>query len=195
MDKRDEDLMEDYNFRGDTEALGMIFERYKKSVLNFALRILGNRADAEDAVSDVFLAIFGKKYQFDGKTKFSTWAFTVTRNACIDKIRKRKKFLPLVFRKEGTQDLEEWDPPDTKDLPREDLEKKEMAHHVQQAIQKLPPEQKEALVLREYHDLSYEEISKVLDCSLSSVKVLIFRARENLKKELVTLLAGDNRHG
>lgn len=173
----------------------MIFTRYKTPVLNYALRILGSRADAEDVVSDVFLAVFGGKYRFDPKAKFSTWAFAVTRNMCIDKIRKRKRFLPLLFRNEGTKELEEWDPPDTKDLPREDLEKKEMAHHVQQAIQKLPPEQKEALVLREYHDLSYEEISKVLDCSLSSVKVLIFRARENLKKELASILAGDNQHG
>lgn len=194
MDKRDEDLIEDYNLRGDTEALTMIFDRYKKPVLNYALRILGNRADAEDAVSDVFLAILGRKYQFDPTAKFSMWAFTVTRHACIDKIRKRKRFLPLVFRNEGTQEMEEWDPPDTKDLPREDLERNEMAHHVQSAIQKLPLEQKEALILREYHDLSYEEISKVLQCSLAKIKVLIFRARENLKQELAFLI-GDNQHG
>ena len=162
----------------------MIFTRYKTPVLNYALRILGNRADAEDVVSDVFLAVFGGKYRFDPKAKFSTWAFAVTRNRCIDKIRKRKRFLPFVFRNEGTKELEEWDPPDTKDLPRENLEKSETARRVQSAIQKLPLEQKEALVLREYHDLSYEEISNVLDCSLSKVKVLIFRARENLKSEL-----------
>ena len=185
MERRDEDLMDDYNHRGDQEALTMIFIRYKTPVLNYALRILGNRADAEDVVSDVFLAVFGGKYRFDPKAKFSTWTFAVTRNMCIDQIRKRKRFLPFVFRNEGTKELEEWDPPDTKDLPRENLEKSETARRVQSAIQKLPLEQKEALVLREYHDLSYEEISNVLNCSLAKVKVLIFRAREHLKKELM----------
>ncbi len=195
MDKRDEDLVDDYNQRGDQEALTMIFYRYKKPVLNYALRILGHRADAEDVVSEVFLAIFGKKYRVDPKAKFSTWAFTVTRNICIDKIRKRKRFLPLVFRNDVTQEIEEWDPADTKDLPREDLERMETAHHVQNAIQKLPLEQKEALVLREYHNLSYEEISNVLNCSLSKVKILIFRARENLKNELLPSLKGDDYDG
>lgn len=195
MDKRDEDLIEDYNLRGDPEALTMIFCRYKKPVLNYALRILGNRADAEDALSDVFLSIFGKKFQFDGRAKFSTWAFTVARNVCIDKIRKRKKFLPLLFRNERTQEMEVWDPPDAKALPGEDLGKKETARHVQSAIQKLPLEQKEAIVLREYHGLSYEEISGVLNCSLAKVKILIFRARGNLKIELSSFLEGDNRHG
>ena len=193
MEKKDEDLMLDY-IQGDTEALTTIFHRYKKPLLNYALRILGNRADAEDVLSEVFMVIFSKKYQYNPNAKFSTWAYTVTRNMCISRLRQKKNILSLWFRNEETDEMEPWEIADSKDLPPEDLQRAETIQHIRNAIQKLPLPQREALVLREYQHLNYEEISKILHCSLENVKILIFRARQNLSKTIPSFIKEEN-HG
>ena len=84
MARHDEELIIEYQ-QGSEEAFEMLFQRYKKPILNFALRILGNRADAEDITADVFLIRFTKKNLYKPDAKFSTWLFTVARNACITK--------------------------------------------------------------------------------------------------------------
>jgi len=166
----------------------MLFERYKKPILNYALRVTGNRADAEDVVSEVMLAVFVKKDMYQPIAKFSTWIFTITRNNCVTKLRKRKNIFSLWVRNE-TGEEELLDPADpAAALPDELVKEKEMTAQIKKAIEKLPETQREALVLREYQDLSYEEISQVLGCSLDNVKILIFRARERIRQELSSFM-------
>lgn len=192
MDERpDEDLILEYQ-SGSDEALTMIFQRYKKPVLNYALRLLGNRADAEDATGEVFLVLFAKKYTYHPTAKFSTWLYTVARNVCITRLRKRKWTVSLFVKRDVESDPQEWEIPDTSNLPGEELEKNEIAQFVKKAIDKLPDEQKEALVLREYQEMSYEEIAKVLQCSIEKVKILIYRARERLRVELPSFVKEGN---
>jgi RNA polymerase sigma-70 factor, ECF subfamily len=193
MDERDEDLMRQYG-EGDLDALNAIFQRYKTPVFNFSLRILGNRADAEDAVSEVFIAVFEKKYRPQPKAKFTTWLFAVAHNVCVSRIRARRNIVSMYFRQEETDELTAWEVPDTGELPREKLNRLQVAAILRQSIRKLPDEQKEALILREYQGMSYEEISVVMQCSLEKVKILIFRAREGLRKELPASLK-EERYG
>ena len=187
FNKNDEDLIQEYQ-QGDKEALSMIFCRYKRPILNFCLRILGNRADAEDVTGEVFLVLFSRKYVYQPEAKFSTWLYTIARNLCITRIRKKRKFLSFWVKKHQADELDYWDMADDKELPSEELQKKEMEGHVKKAITRLPVEQKEAIIFREYHDLSYEEIAQVLGCSLEKVKILIFRARERLRRELPSFI-------
>lgn len=191
MDRSDEKLIQDYN-EGDDEVLAMIFERYKTRVLNFSLRILGNRADAEDVTSEVFLTLFNKRYTYDEGAKFSTWLFTVARNNCISRIRKRKNLVSVWFTNKENGKVDQWDIPDTSNDSSKALEKKEASIQVRKAISNLPLEQREALILREYHDFSYQDISQILECSLDNVKVLIFRARKNLRGELTSFIREAN---
>ena len=192
MDERpDEDLILEYQ-SGKDEALTMIFQRYKKPVLNFALRLLGNRADAEDATGEVFLVLFAKKYTYQPTSKFSTWLYTVTRNVCVSRLRKRKWTVSLFVKRDEQDSPQEWDIPDTSNLPSDELDKKEAAHTIKKAIEKLPDLQKEALILREYQGMSYQEISNILDCSLEKVKILIYRARERLRDELPSFIKEGN---
>ena len=186
----DENLMEDYRLSGDSEVMAIIYQRYKAKILNFALRILANRAQAEDVTGEVFLTLFSNKYTSDRNAKFSTWLYTVARNKCIDHIRKRNNVFSLWF-KSSTGEEGQFAIADENEIPRDELIKKEAASEVKNALAKLPNNQKEALVLREYQQLSYEEISQVLDCSLENVKVLIYRAREQLRVELKSFLKGD----
>ncbi|MCK5580818.1 MAG: sigma-70 family RNA polymerase sigma factor [Candidatus Omnitrophica bacterium] len=191
MDRQDEQLISAY-MQGEDTALEILFQRYKSSILNFALRILGNRADAEDVVSDVFVSVFSKKYEIRPGAKFKTWLYKVAYNAAISKIRKRKKMISLWFLKNDAGQYEEWDVPDPGSLAPEELIKQETAAAVRKTIHKLPRMQKEAIVLREYHKLGYAEIADIMECSLENVKILIYRAREALRNELPSFIKGDN---
>ena len=183
----DEELMHEYA-QGDAQALGLIFERYKALILNFCLRILRNRADAEDITAEVFMVLCSNKYKPQANAKFSTWLYTIARNACISRIRQKKNVFSIWVRNNREGDYKQMDVADNKMLPREEIEQKERAVAIQNALTKLPLIQKEAIVLREYQNLNYDEIAKVLNCSLAKVKILIFRAREQLRQELPSLI-------
>ncbi|MCP4651803.1 MAG: RNA polymerase sigma factor [Candidatus Omnitrophica bacterium] len=190
MKKPDEALMTDYKL-GNLDALEEIFQRYKKPILNYAFRILNNRADAEDAVGETFYILTNKKDSYTPKkgAKFSTWLYTIAHNVCINIIRKKKRIV-FIWSKQDKNDKEykQWDIPDFKNLPDENAEKSDNALFVKRAINKLPLNLREALILREYQQLSYQEISSVLSCTISKVKVLIFRGRERLRKDLLPLI-------
>jgi len=183
----DEQLMDDFQ-HGDQEGIKMIFYRYNAQILNFCLRMLGNRADAEDTTGEVFLALFSRQYQSRPEAKFSTWLFTIARNCCIDRIRKRSRNVSLWFSNKGDTGSSQYDVADEENISDTSLENKEAAKMVKAAIGRLPLAQREALVLREYHCLSYAEIARVLGCSLDNTKVLIYRAREQLRKELASFM-------
>jgi RNA polymerase sigma-70 factor (ECF subfamily) len=193
MEQRDEEIMMEYQVTGEPEAVKAIFFRYKTRILNFCLRMLGNRADAEDVTGDVFLTLFSRKYAYDPKAKFSTWLYTVARNGCISRIRKRKNLVSVWFSSRGSDTYDQWEMEDTRDLAAEQLAKREAASRVKRAIRQLPYEQREAIILREYHRLHYDEISQILNCSLGKVKILIFRGRENLREELKSFIEEEQR--
>ncbi|HNX68249.1 MAG TPA: sigma-70 family RNA polymerase sigma factor [Candidatus Omnitrophota bacterium] len=182
MEKSDEELMRAYQ-EGEEEAMGEIFRRYQKKIFNFALRFLGGRADAEDATADVFLSLLKKSAYSFRDAKFSTWLYTVARNACLSKLRAVRNIFSLSFSRGAGENEMEWDIPDPATAGNE-LHQKEIGHHIRNAVKNLPVPQKEVLILREYHDLSYDEIARITGQSLSNVKVLIFRAREQLRKSL-----------
>jgi RNA polymerase sigma-70 factor (ECF subfamily) len=185
MEHTDEELIERFQ-KGDQGSLDMVFTRYKNRIFNFCLRILSNRSEAEDATSEVFLALVSNSYQIRAQVKFSTWAYTVARNNCLSRLRKSKHVTSLFTSQNG--EVSEIPVKDNAPTPKEQLEGRETKVMIQNAIGKLPLEQKEAIILREYHDLSYSEIAEILSCSLEKVKVLIFRAREQLRVDLASLV-------
>ncbi len=176
----DEELIQSF-YQGDREALAVIFERHKEGVFNFALRIVANRADAEDVVSDVFGRLCDGRGRFTPNARFKTWLYTIARNACMDKLRSRRKWGSMWFQKQDSDEQVQMDLPSEGETASDALQRKEAAYHIQSAINKLPSDQKEALVLREYQGLAYDEIAQVLGCSLENVKILIYRARVQLK--------------
>ena len=185
--KNDQELMLEY-CQGNKEALEELFCRYKKKIFNYALRFLRNQADAEDVAGDVFYVLSAKKDSYQPQYKFSTWLYTVARNSCIDKWRKRKRFVFMWFKKE-TGSCSQWNLPDKKLKFLKVSIRRETSFYIKKAIDKLPLFQREVIILREYQLLSYAEIAGVLGVSEEKVKVSIFRARQKLKQYLLPILA------
>ena len=192
MEQTDEQNMLEFQ-AGSNQAIQTLFERYKKPVFNFCLRILSNRADAEDATADVFLSLFKRQYQYNEGAKFATWLYTIARNGCIDKIRKRQQSVSLQYQAENGES-KEWVVEDRAEGIKEAMINKENETLIQKAIAKLGLEERQAIVLREYQKCSYQEIADVLGCSLEKVKILIYRSRERLKGELASIIneGGEN---
>lgn len=187
MERNDEEIMRLYQ-SGDTDAMRHIFQRYKIRILNFCYGLLGNRADAEETAGEVFLALVADKSSYDPTRTFSTWIYTIARYKCISRIRKRKNMVSMWFSSKDDPDGEAWDIPDESNHPQDNLINKEAKRQVRRAISKLPDEQKQAIILRQYHGLSYNQISEVLECSLDKVKILIFRAKEQLSVDLASFI-------
>ena len=173
--------------QGDGAAFTTLVEKYKQPVLNLAYRTLRDATEAEDLAQNVFVQVYKSAGRYQPAAKFSTWLFTIARNLCLNEIRRRSRHPAdsLDQTRDGTddqplhqiEDRRETSPPDQ--LLRGELESK-----VDEALAALPENQRTALLLCRQEELSYEEIARVLDCSLSATKSLIHRARETLKQKL-----------
>ena len=183
MNPTDEELVMAY-YQGDKEAFACLFQRYQAPIFNFSLRMLASRADAEDVVAETFLQLSAKRYRHRPGIKFVTWLMTVARNACLTHIRQRKKGLWSWWTSLKAQEMATDHTLAEKTSPREILDRRESSRKVRQAIERLPVPQREALILREYHGMSYAEISRILNVSLEQVKIRLFRAREHLRVSL-----------
>ncbi|HCJ67364.1 MAG TPA: RNA polymerase subunit sigma [Elusimicrobia bacterium] len=174
MDDQDNELMLKFK-EGDISAFEELLKKYEKSILNLVYHFLGNSNDAEDLTQEVFLRVYRARETWQPKAKFSTWLYRITANLCFNW---RRKKTPLSL-----EDLSIL--PSTTNGSSENTEIKK---EIQKALLSLPKNQRLALILCHYEDKSYQEIGELLGCSVSSVKSLIFRARQNLKTKLKHLI-------
>jgi RNA polymerase sigma-70 factor (ECF subfamily) len=176
---------------GDQNAFRELVERHKLAVLNLCLRFTGNKADAEDLAQEVFIRIYQAAPNYEVKAAFTTWLYRITVNLCLNYQRKKKflHFFSLDHGKNSSLQIQDRIPEFAdKGRPDIDIEQKELQQIVHKAIQSLPENQKTVLILYRYHNLSYKEISNVLDTSVSAVESRLHRAKQNLKKKLKFLV-------
>ncbi len=173
--------------QGDTEAFALLVDKYKQPVMNLAYRMLHDAVEAEDLAQVVFVQVYKSADRYKVNSKFTTWLFTIARNLCLNEIRRRSRH-PAESLDEPHPDLE--DQPrhqfeDTRGFsPPETLLHGELEQKIEEAVNALPENQRAALVLCRQDELSYDDIAKVLGCSLSATKSLIHRGRETLKEKL-----------
>ena len=162
---------------GEDAAFDELMRRYKRPVVNFAYRLLGSAADADDVAQEVFVRAYRNLDTYRTETKFSTWLFALARNAAIDHLRWR--------RRHPTEPLN--DVPEPAAVSRE-TETHEIGEQSAAAVAKLPEDQRTALVLAEYHGQSYAEIAAVMRCSEKSVESRLYRAKHTLRGSLRHLM-------
>lgn len=164
---------------GDQDAFTALVEKYKDPVYNVAYRMLGNATEAEDVAQEAFVRAYTQLHTYKDSHRFSTWLLSIASHLSIDQLR-RRRFLALPL--ENVPFLE-W----IADLgagPEQAAVQGETADEMQQLLQHLPPKYRAVLILRYWHDLSYEEIANALQLTPPLVKARLHRARELVARRL-----------
>ncbi len=162
---------------GDQDVFSVLVERYKDAVQNLAYRMLGNITEAEDITQETFVRAFTQLASYKTAHKFSTWLLSIASHLAIDQLR-RRRFLALPL--EDVPFLE-WIV-DAAVSPEQSALQGEQQDEVQQYLQKLPGKYRAVIVLRYWHDFSYEEIATALKLTPALVKARLHRARELLAR-------------
>lgn len=169
--------------QGNIGAMGHLFDRHHARIYNFCHRMTGSREASEDLVQEVFMRSLKYRRSFRGDAEYLPWLYRLARNACNDFFKKSSRFPALVG-----------DLPDTEgDEPSasEQLERQEQVCLLRQALLELPVDRREVLVLSRFEELPYEEIARLLGCTVGAVKVRVHRAMEQLRRTYLELLGED----
>jgi RNA polymerase sigma-70 factor (ECF subfamily) len=165
---------------GDTRKLAVLFERHHKSLFNFFMHLNGDRDLSEDLVQDVFFRMLRYRHTYDSKHAFTSWMYQIARNASVDHARKRKPEVPIESGPGSEERNTMPEPVSTAPGAEEQLRRTQEVRLLRQALEKLPEEKREILVLSRFQNLKYEEIAAILGCELGTVKVRIYRATRAL---------------
>jgi RNA polymerase sigma-70 factor (ECF subfamily) len=157
-------------------AFDVIVERHRRSVYQLCYRFVGNHEDASDLTQDVFLRAFRGLRTFKGQSALGTWLYRIAVNVCLNRVSLKTPINEPIDQEQHVDDRTE--------SPSDRILRGERAAQVRSAIQRLPPKQRAALILRMYHEMSHREIADTLGSSVGAVKANVFHALQNLKKLL-----------
>jgi len=169
-----------FNRRSKAEAFEEVAAEFERPVYLLCLRMMGNREDALDCAQEAMLNAYRAFDRFRGEAHMKTWFMRIAHNACIDALRRRKGVVSLDSLREEGFDLPDKHTPS----PYASLEQKERLELLQSAVKTLPDDQRAVLVLRDFQNMSYDEIGEALSLPLGTVKSRLKRAREKIKQIL-----------
>jgi len=170
---------------GNTQIFSRLIDNYKSMVYNLAYRMSNNPHEAEDISQEAFMRAYQSLAHFNPSYKFYTWLYQITFNIIRDKFKKKEINYVSLDAPVETDDSEFYpQPPDYTHNPEQIIDQQEKTQAIQKAILSLPLKYREVIVLRHLQDLSYIEISNILKLPRGTVKVHLYRAREQLKKIL-----------
>lgn len=179
-----EELLLEKARQGDQEAFGELVRLYEKKVYALTLRMCKNPDDAAEAAQEAFLAAWQGLKFFRGEASFSTWLYRLASNACVDLLRKEQRHRAVSGPSLNDEDTY-MDIADDAATPQELAERSELREQIEEGLQSLSPEHREVLILRELHQLSYDEIAQTLDLDTGTVKSRISRGRKALRNFLL----------
>jgi RNA polymerase sigma-70 factor (ECF subfamily) len=194
MARTDVQLMLDVK-AGDEQSFALLLHRYRTPLVNFLYRMVRNREQAEDLAQEVFIRVYRARADYVPSAKFTTWLFRIATNLALNSVRDtRHQRMEVSLDAPLTVDAEDGDerPIDVAEKNpniEEHLVQEAQRDMIRHAIEKLPEKQRAAVLLHKYQELDYGEISKILECSESALKSLLFRAYETLRVELAPLVA------
>jgi RNA polymerase sigma-70 factor (ECF subfamily) len=180
----DEELMAG-TAQGDEYSFELLVKRHQSRMLNLIYRFIGNRTQARDLAQEVFIRVWQAAPRYKPQAKFTTWIYRLAANLCLNELKScgRKKLFfsesPAVPGRTPTEERNV--SPSAEDI----LLAEERSRQISHALQSLPENQRIALILKKYDNLSYHEIAKVMECSVSAVESLLVRAKKNLQEKLI----------
>jgi RNA polymerase sigma-70 factor, ECF subfamily len=191
MARSDVQLMLDVK-AGDEESFELLLRKYRVPLVNFLYRMVRDSAAAEDLAQEVFLRVYRARKDYAPTAKFTTWMFRIATNLALNAVRDNR-YRRLEVRLDqpvgsGGEDLPALELPDDAPTVEQHLLGRGRSEMILRAIRALPEKQRAAVLLHKYQDLDYGEIARILGCSESALKSLLFRAYEALRSELAPLV-------
>ncbi|MFQ5963388.1 MAG: RNA polymerase sigma factor [Candidatus Scalinduaceae bacterium] len=177
---------------GHKASFEKLMDKYYKRVMNLIYRFVGNKEVAEDLTQDVFVKVYKNARLYKPKAKFQTWLYQIAKNTCLNELRKKRSVVSFeeTFEVKGNPVKHELTDADNQN-PYQTIDQKETVAAVKDAIASLPENQRMAVNLRRYEQLSYDDIAQTMNCSIAAVKSLLSRAKLNLKEKLKDLIQFD----
>src|SRR4030043_321454 len=174
---------------GEEDAFEILVNRHQTSVLNLIYRFVGDRTQAKDLAQEVFIRVWQAAKTYRPEAKFTTWVYRITANLCFNELKsaRRKKWFSFHRSDEDGKHTFEETLSDSGSSAEDLLLEKERSRQIYDALQSLPENQRMAVILKRYDDLSYEEIARVIGCSVPAVESLLVRAKRTLQKKLKNL--------
>ncbi len=172
---------------GDATSFGELLHRNRNMVLNYLSRMVVNRAIAEELAQDVFVRVYRSRRTYEPSAKFSTWLYRITTNVALNYFRDEKRAQNQVSL--DMQDAVQLrrEAQDVAPLVEDRLVNDVVVRQIRTAIRALPPKQRAAVIMHKYGEMDYAQIARVLGCTTSAVKALMFRAYETLRLRLRAL--------
>ena len=190
MARTDVQLMLDVK-AGDDSSFDFLLQKYRSPLVNFLNRMVRDSSTAEDLAQEVFLRVYRARKQYTPSAKFTTWLFRIATNVALNSVRDTRHRKMEVSIDAPTDD-EDSRPMELRAREKridEHLLERDRIETIRRAILALPEKQRAAVLLHKYEEMDYAEISRVLDCSESALKSLLFRAYESLRVQLAPLVA------
>jgi len=189
MTRSDVQLMLDVK-AGDDVSFGLLLAKYRLPLVNFLFRMVRDTATAEDLAQEVFLRVYRARKQYSPSAKFTTWLFRIATNLALNSVRDNRHRQMEVSLDAPVEEDESPVQVPARVMPiDEHMVERDRAQIIRRAIAALPEKQRVAVLLHKYEEMDYGEIAKILDCSESALKSLLFRAYETLRVQLAPLVA------
>jgi RNA polymerase sigma-70 factor, ECF subfamily len=192
MARTDVQLMLDVK-AGDEQSFELLLRKYRTPLVNFLFRMVRDRAVAEDLAQEVFLRVYRARQEYAPSAKFTTWMFRIATNLALNSVRdNRRRQMEISMDQtvdNGEDEQRAMEVPDKTPTVEQELVARSRAEMILKAVHSLPEKQRAAVLLHKYQELDYDEIARVLECSESALKSLLFRAYETLRVELAPLVS------
>lgn len=168
---------------GDAQSFALLLQRHRNPVIHFLFRMVQNQALAEELAQEVFLRVYRARASYEPTAKFTTWLFRIATHLALNSLRDRRKE-KLLESLDGGEDSNGRELADAQPSVEQALLKEARAREIRRAVATLPGKQRAAVLMHKYEEMDYSQIARVLNCSESALKSLLFRAYETLRARL-----------
>ncbi|HXN19122.1 MAG TPA: sigma-70 family RNA polymerase sigma factor [Candidatus Binatus sp.] len=190
MTRSDVQLMLDVK-AGDDRSFDLLLQKYRTPLVNFLYRMVRDTATAEDLAQEVFLRVYRARKQYSPSAKFTTWLFRIATNLALNSVRDnrhRQKDVSIDAASSPDEDAAPMQLRAPEMRIDEHMIERDRADYIRKVISELPEKQRVAVLLHKYEEMDYAEIARILECSESALKSLLFRAYETLRVQLAPLV-------
>lgn len=183
MELTDNQIIE-RTLRGEPEAFNLLVYRWERRIYGLTLRMLGRDDEAKDATQETFISAYRNLAKFRGEAKFSSWIYRIALNTCNTKLRGRPRNVLSIEEQQQASGFELQ--AETQDLA-DGIQKEQVTHYVRRALECLPAEMRQVIVMKEYEGLKFQEIADILGIPVSTVKTRMYTGLAEMRKRLAHL--------